>query len=96
MPEELAAILPAPDAFYACLLSTPQSNEPLEDIPRPGTTSGHAPDRRVRAVPGGRAIQVPAGDPRGVRRASPDVSTASSLQFPAHLRLPAAVTGTHT
>jgi hypothetical protein len=43
MPEELAAIVPAPDAFYACLLSTPQSNEPLEDIPRPGTTSGHSP-----------------------------------------------------
>jgi len=46
MPEELAAILPAPDAFYACLLSTPQSNEPLEDIPRPGTTSGRTPPGR--------------------------------------------------
>jgi len=46
MPEELAAVLPAPDAFYACLLSTPQSNEPLEDIRRPGTTSGPAPSGR--------------------------------------------------
>jgi len=46
MPEELAAILPAPDAFYACLLSTPQSNEPLEDIPRPGTTSPPTPSGR--------------------------------------------------
>jgi len=66
-----------PRRVLCMFLTTPQSNEPLENIPRPGRTSG----RHVRPSAASAPLTHPGRRP---------------YNFAVHLRLPAAVTGTHT